>query len=80
MAGFDVTATSLASGHLSGAYLDVTDPEPLPPDHPLWSAPNCYITPHTGGGYANESLGIVEHFLENLQRYERAEELVNRVF
>jgi len=73
-------ATSLASGHLSAAYLDVTDPEPLPPDHSLWSAPNCYITPHTGGGYANESHGIVEHFLENLQRFERAEELVNRVF
>jgi phosphoglycerate dehydrogenase-like enzyme len=31
------------------AALDVTDPEPLPPDHPLWSAPNCFITPHIGG-------------------------------
>ena len=31
------------------AVLDVTDPEPLPPDHPLWSAPNCMITPHIGG-------------------------------
>jgi phosphoglycerate dehydrogenase-like enzyme len=75
----EALANTLGSGHLSAAYLDVTDPEPLPPDHPLWSAPNCYITPHTGGGYVNESLGLVEHFVENLQRYERGEELVNRV-
>ena len=33
-------------GHLRAAYLDVTTPEPLPPEHPLWSAPNCTITPH----------------------------------
>jgi phosphoglycerate dehydrogenase-like enzyme len=31
------------------AAVDVTDPEPLPPGHPLWSAPNCLITPHIGG-------------------------------
>ena len=31
------------------AVLDVTDPEPLPSDHPLWSAPNCMITPHVAG-------------------------------
>jgi len=76
----EALANTLGSGHLSAAYLDVTDPEPLPSDHPLWSASNCYITPHTGGGYANESLGLVEHFIENLQRYERGEELVNCVF
>jgi phosphoglycerate dehydrogenase-like enzyme len=39
----------LTSGRLSAA-LDVVDPEPLPPDHPLWSAPNLLITPHVGGG------------------------------
>jgi phosphoglycerate dehydrogenase-like enzyme len=38
----------LHAGHLAAA-LDVTDPEPLPPDHPLWTAPNCLITPHVGG-------------------------------
>ncbi|QEO15999.1 hydroxyacid dehydrogenase [Agromyces intestinalis] len=37
---------SLRAGHLGGAGLDVTDPEPLPAGHPLWSAPNCLITPH----------------------------------
>ncbi|HET8641816.1 MAG TPA: NAD(P)-dependent oxidoreductase [Pseudonocardiaceae bacterium] len=38
----------LRSGRLSAA-LDVTDPEPLPPEHPLWSAPNLIVTPHVGG-------------------------------
>jgi phosphoglycerate dehydrogenase-like enzyme len=39
----------LTAGRLS-AFLDVTDPEPLPPEHPLWRAPNVLITPHVGGG------------------------------
>lgn len=38
----------LEEGHINAA-LDVTDPEPLPKDHPLWGAPNCIITPHVGG-------------------------------
>lgn len=37
---------ALGSGHLSGAVLDVTDPEPLPPDHPLWRHPSILLTPH----------------------------------
>jgi phosphoglycerate dehydrogenase-like enzyme len=71
---------TLDAGHLAAAYLDVTDPEPLPPDHPLWSTPNCYITPHTGGGHFNESDRIVEHFIKNLGRYEQGNELIDRVF
>jgi phosphoglycerate dehydrogenase-like enzyme len=71
---------NLKSGHLSAAYLDVTDPEPLPATHPLWSAPNCYITPHTGGGHFNESDRMVGHFIENLRRYEQNIDLLNRVF
>jgi len=35
--------------HRIRAAVDVTDPEPLPQEHPLWSAPNCLITPHIGG-------------------------------
>ena len=38
---------SLESGHLGGAAIDVTDVEPLPPESPLWTAPNLLITPHT---------------------------------
>jgi phosphoglycerate dehydrogenase-like enzyme len=40
---------ALRSGTIAGAGLDVTDPEPLPPDHPLWDAPNLIITPHCSG-------------------------------
>jgi phosphoglycerate dehydrogenase-like enzyme len=70
----------LSSGHLSAAYLDVTTPEPLPASHPLWSTPNCFITPHIGGGHADEALRIVKHFVQNLRRFERGEPLVNKVF
>lgn len=72
--------TALTSGRLAAAYLDVTDPEPLPPDHPLWSLPNCYITPHTGGGHVTEPIRTVQHFIDNLRRYERGEPLVDRVW
>jgi phosphoglycerate dehydrogenase-like enzyme len=44
----DALVAELITGRLSAA-LDVTDPEPLPPDHPLWRAPNVLITPHVGG-------------------------------
>ena len=70
----------LNSGHLSAAYLDVTTPEPLPPDHPLWSTANCFITPHIGGGHADEALRIVKHFVRNLRRFERGEALIDKVF
>jgi phosphoglycerate dehydrogenase-like enzyme len=76
----EALVSTLNAGHLAAAYLDVTDPEPLPPDHPLWSTPNCYITPHTGGGHFNESDRIVEHFVKNLRRYEQGNELIDRVF
>jgi phosphoglycerate dehydrogenase-like enzyme len=70
----------LQSGHLSYAYLDVTEPEPLPPDHPLWSTPNCYVTPHTGGGHFNETERLVAHFIQNLRHYEQGHDLIDRVF
>ena len=43
----DDLSAVLAEGRIGGAALDVTDPEPLPDDHPLWSEPRCIITPHT---------------------------------
>lgn len=70
---------TLQAGKLSAAYLDVTDPEPLPPEHPLWTAPNCFITPHTAGGFDLEFETLVEHFLENLRRFTAGESLLNRV-
>ncbi|MDB5296601.1 MAG: putative 2-hydroxyacid dehydrogenase [Phycisphaerales bacterium] len=70
---------ALEGGRLAGAYLDVTDPEPLPPDHPLWAAPNCWVTPHTAGGHADEFDRLAEHFLANLRRHDRGEPLADRV-
>lgn len=70
---------ALQSGQLAAAYLDVTDPEPLPPEHPLWAAPNCFITPHTGGGHQGEFERRVRHFLTNLQRFTAGEPLLDRV-
>lgn len=70
---------ALKSGRLGGAYLDVTDPEPLPPEHPLWSTPNCYITPHTAGGRLDQDEAIVRHFLKNLAAFTRGEPMVDRV-
>ncbi len=72
-------ADSLQAGHLGAAYLDVTDPEPLPAEHRLWGLPNCYITPHTAGGHDNEHERLVVHFLDNLERFERNEPLLDRV-
>ena len=69
----------LQSGHLGAAYLDVTDPEPLPPEHPLWRAPRCHITPHTAGGHSDEAARLVAHFLENLDRFTGGRELLDRL-
>ena len=70
---------ALKSGHLDSAWLDVTTPEPLPDDHPLWTLKNCHITPHTAGGYGNESLALVRHFLANYQRFINSEPMLDRV-
>ncbi len=75
----DALVSVLRTGRLAAAYLDVTDPEPLPPNHPLWTTPNCFITPHTGGGHRNEKERQVHHFIDNLRRFERGEALINRV-
>jgi phosphoglycerate dehydrogenase-like enzyme len=70
---------ALQSKRIAAAWLDVTDPEPLPPDHPLWTVPNCYITPHTAGGHYDEFERLVKHFLANLDRFTRGEALRDRV-
>ena len=75
----DALLAALRSGRLGAAYLDVTEPEPLPPDHPLWTAPNCHITPHSAGGHVDEPLRIVRHFLANLKRFDQGEALLDRI-
>lgn len=74
-------ARVLADGHLWGAGLDVTAPEPLPTDHPLWRADRALITPHVAGGYHLEATcrRIAAIALDNLQRYQAGETLKNRM-
>ena len=72
-------AAALAAGRLGAAYLDVTEPEPLPPDHALWATPNCFITPHAAGGDADEGARLVRHFLENLARFTDGRPLLDEV-
>ena len=75
----DALIAALQSGQVGAAYLDVMEPEPLPPAHPLWAAPNCYITCHIGGGRREQDEELVRHFLENLRRFEKGEALIDRV-
>ena len=60
----------LESGHLKAACLDVMDPEPLPSDHPLWTAPRAYLTPHISGGYRAgvNYERVIDVVIENLSR------------
>ncbi len=62
---------ALESGRLGAAYLDVFAEEPLPPSNPLWTAPNCFITPHTAGGRSDQDVALVGHFLANLAALEK---------
>lgn len=77
----DALSDALYAGRITGAALDVTDPEPLPADHPLWDAPGAILTPHVSGGYSlPETLAqIAEIFAENLGRYLAGQELRNVV-
>lgn len=75
----DALIAALKSGQVGSAYLDVMEPEPLPSAHPLWTAPNCYITCHIGGGTGDQDMKLVRQFLENLKRFEKGEALIDRI-
>jgi D-3-phosphoglycerate dehydrogenase len=65
----DALVEALRGGRIGGAALDVTDPEPLPDGHPLWSLPNCLITPHIGNT-PEMGLELLEPFVaENVRRF-----------
>ena len=68
---------ALNSGKLAGAVMDVTDPEPLPADHPLWDAPNTIITPHVAGQYAWRIDNMTRLLCENLRRWQANQPLIN---
>jgi phosphoglycerate dehydrogenase-like enzyme len=70
---------SLKSGHLGGAYLDVTDPEPLPKESELWGLTNLILTPHSSWATEHQMERAAEMFLDNFERYRRGEPLKNVV-
>ncbi len=70
---------ALDAGHLSGAGLDVTEQEPLPPTSRLWDLPNVLITPHVGAQSRTRYDDATNLFCENLRRFLRGQKLVNRV-
>ena len=76
----DALTTALMSGHLRGAALDVTEPEPLPDGHPLWRAPNLILTPHVaGGGNPRSGARIAQMVVDNLGRFMRGEPLHHQI-
>lgn len=71
--------TALKTNQIRGAALDVTDPEPLPSDDPLWDAPNVLITPHVSGSsdaYAERAFQVLA---TNIRREREGGKLVNEV-
>ncbi len=77
----DALVRAMTAGKLWGAALDVTDPEPLPDNSPLWDVPNLLLTPHVAGGLRLEITRrkCVEMAQENLRRYLAGEPLKNLV-
>ena len=74
----DALLQALHDGRIRAA-IDVTDPEPLPPGHPLWKAPNLLITPHVAGSSAMFLKRALKLGSEQAQRYARGEPLINVV-
>lgn len=73
--GDDLLA-ALDEGLIWGAGLDVTDPEPLPPGHRLWTHPRVIVTPHTAGGSPRRAGRVIATFCENLKRLRSGEPLL----
>lgn len=70
---------ALQQKRIAGAVLDVTDPEPLPPDHPLWQQENLIITPHLSGHSPRHFDNVADLFAENLRRYRAGQPRYNLV-
>jgi D-3-phosphoglycerate dehydrogenase len=72
----DALVAALAAGSIGGAALDVTDPEPLPDGHPLWSEPRALITPHIANPPSTLRHYLAKHVGENVRRFAAGEELL----
>jgi phosphoglycerate dehydrogenase-like enzyme len=68
---------ALQQGNLAGAYLDVFETEPLPPDSPFWALPNVIITPHSAGDFAGRGRNLTDLFIKNLRKYISGQPLIN---
>ena len=75
----DDLVEALGTGAIGGAALDVTDPEPLPDGHPLWSMDNCLITPHVGNTPEMGLKLLARRVTENVRRYIAGQELLGPV-
>jgi glyoxylate reductase len=62
----DALADALREGRLAGAGLDVTDPEPLPPDHALYETPNLLVVPHIGSATTTARAAMADRAVDNL--------------
>jgi phosphoglycerate dehydrogenase-like enzyme len=71
----DALLEALNDGRVARASLDVTEPEPLPADHPLWAHPNVRISPHLSYKRPDLMDRIIGVFVDNLRRYLRGEPL-----
>ncbi len=65
----DALLRALSGGHIRGAALDVTDPEPLPDGHPLWDHPRALITPHSANPRPSLEFRLAERVEENVRRF-----------
>lgn len=70
---------ALHQGQIAGAALDVFVEEPLPPASPFWNAPNCLVSPHMSGDYAEYEAAMADQFMDNWARYLAGEPLLNVV-
>lgn len=75
----DALVCALREGTIAGAGLDVTDPEPLPREHPLLTLHNVTLTPHTGSATLHTRAGMVQMTIDNIWAALRGEEMVNEV-
>jgi glyoxylate reductase len=75
----DALTEALAAGRLAGAALDVTDPEPLPPEHPLYANPNVIIVPHIGSATVETRERMSELAARNLAAFFRGEPLLTPI-
>ena len=71
---------ALSNDVIGSAGLDVTDPEPLPADHPLWTLPNCIITPHVGNTPEMAVPLLSERIATNVYNWAEGVELVGPVY